>query len=84
MSVRRVVNDPRAPYVGDAVNTQANDAGSKVANRWLDQLGRVAQLGRGESDPNVTYLMLFNTNSTECYLYPNADGDALTVSTVKP
>lgn len=82
MAVRRVENDPRAPYVGGSVNTESNDASQKVSQRWLDQKGRVAELGRGELGTKITYLSLFDSAGTQYYLYVQAG--ALVCTTVKP
>lgn len=84
MAVRRVVNDPRAPYVGSAVDTESNDAGSKVLKRFLDQKGRVCEVGRGELNTKITYISLFNENGTQCYLYPDATGANPVCTPVKP
>jgi hypothetical protein len=43
-----------------------------------------AELGRGVTDPDITYLALRNANGTKCYIYPNAAGDGIVVSTTKP
>lgn len=42
------------------------------------------ELGRGDSDTDITYIMLKNANGTSVYFYPNSSADALTVSTSKP
>lgn len=39
---------------------------------------------RGVADPDVTGWIMTNANGTPCYVYPNATGDGLTVSTTKP
>jgi hypothetical protein len=43
-----------------------------------------AELGRGVSDPDITYLALRNANGTKCYIYPNAAGNGIVVSITKP
>jgi hypothetical protein len=43
-----------------------------------------AELGRGGSDTDITYLALRNANGTKCYIYPNAAGNGIVVSTTKP
>jgi hypothetical protein len=43
-----------------------------------------AELGRGTSDTDITYLALRNANGTKCYIYPNAAGNGIVVSTTKP
>jgi hypothetical protein len=43
-----------------------------------------AELGRGVSDTDITYLALRNANGTKCYIYPNAAGNGIVVSTTKP
>lgn len=49
-----------------------------------DALGVVGYLGRGVTDTSITYLALFNTNGAKVYIYPNAAGNGVTVSTTQP
>lgn len=44
----------------------------------------VAELGRGETDTDITYLALKNASGVTCYIYPDAAGTAITVSATKP
>ena len=41
-------------------------------------------LGRGDSDTDITYILLKNEGGTSVYIYPNAAGNGVTVSTSKP
>lgn len=43
-----------------------------------------AELGRGVTDVNISYLALRNTNGVKCYIYPDAAGTGLVVTTTKP
>jgi hypothetical protein len=43
-----------------------------------------AELGRGTTDADITYLALRNANGTKCYIYPNSAGNGIVVSTFKP
>lgn len=53
---------------------------------WFDEVGLVAEVGRGESDAEITYLALYSTQDggTKCYIYPNATSNGITVSDTKP
>lgn len=84
MQITRVLNDDRATAVTAASRHESNDMGSAVFKTGFDARGLVVEIGRGTTDPNKTYLALFNTNGTKCYLYPNDAGDGLVVDTVKP
>jgi len=64
---------------------QEAQAGAAADDKILDdEDGPVMAFGRGASDPNITYLALYNTNGTKCYIYPNAAGDGTITSSVKP
>jgi hypothetical protein len=43
-----------------------------------------AEIGRGASDLDITYLALRNASGTKVYIYPNAGGTGVTVSTTAP
>jgi hypothetical protein len=43
-----------------------------------------AELGRGTTDTDITYLGLRNANGTKCYIYPNAAGNGIVVTTIQP
>jgi hypothetical protein len=79
-------NDTRAERLtgpGRHEGTDMNSAGGP-AKFVEDAKGLVVEFGRGASDPRITYFALFNTNGTKCYVFPNAAGDGVLVSTVQP
>lgn len=39
---------------------------------------------RGDSDTDITYIALYNSDGEKCYIYPNATQDGITVSGTKP
>ena len=43
-----------------------------------------SEIGQGDSDTDITYMALRNENGTLVYIYPNAAGNGVTVSTSKP
>lgn len=64
---------------------QEAQGGADTDDKILDdEVGPVMSFGRGVNDPNVTYLALYNTNNTKVYIYPDAAGTGIQVSTVKP
>lgn len=64
---------------------QEDSGGAQTEAKWVaDEVGRVCGQGRGVSDPNITYIVLLNTNNQLCYIYPNAAGTGIIVSTTKP
>lgn len=81
-----VTNDARAKKVGKNRLEMAEDSGGGDSeDKWVvDELGLVTVQGRGETDTSITYYGAFNTNGTLVYFYPNAAGNALIVTTVKP
>lgn len=82
-----VSNDPRAPRLTGVNRHEMQDAqaGANTDDKTLDdEKGPVSAFGRGVSDPNVTYLALYNTNNTKIYIYPDAAGTGLIVTSVKP
>lgn len=44
----------------------------------------IAEIGRGGTDTDIGYIALPNASGTKCYVYPDAAGTAITVSTTKP
>jgi len=42
------------------------------------------EIGRGDTDTDITYIRLKNAGGTDVYIYPNATGDGVSVSTSKP
>jgi hypothetical protein len=79
-----VSNDERAAKLTGAARHEQREIGSDETKVYVDPLGIVAIIGRGESDPNVTYFALKNTNGDTVYCYPNAAGDGLLFSTSVP
>lgn len=49
-----------------------------------DGTGEIARLGRGETDSDITYMVLRNASGDACYIYPDAAGTGVTVSSTKP
>lgn len=47
-------------------------------------LQEVAEFGRGTTDIDITYIALRNASGTQVYIYPNAGGTGVTVSTTAP
>jgi hypothetical protein len=43
-----------------------------------------AEIGRGVTDTDITYIALRNASGTKSYIYPNSGGTGITVSTTKP
>lgn len=84
MTLTRRLNDPRATAISSGGRDRGHEMTAKVLEQVTDAKGVVYAIGRGESDTKVTYLKLFNTGGTACYLHPNAAGNALVVTTVKP
>lgn len=82
-----VQNNPQAlRQTGSERHEMYEDSGGagNEAKAILDPLGITALIGRGDTDTNITYLGLFNTNATLVYIYPNNAGTGLIVTTVKP
>lgn len=50
--------------------------------RWAD--GVEAELGRGTTDTDVTYIALHNETGQKVYIHPNAPANGVTASTIKP
>lgn len=87
MAFTVVTNDTRAARLTGVARHEMQEAqgGADFDDKILDdEVGPVMAFGRGVSDPNVTYLALYNTNNTKIYIYPNEDGDGLIVTSVKP
>jgi hypothetical protein len=47
-------------------------------------LVEIAEFGRGSGDKDITYLALRNASGTQVFIYPNAGGTGVTVSTTAP
>lgn len=77
-----VVNTPDAFYVPGEVGIGTSSPAEKLHIVWVS--GVDAEVGRGTTDPDITYLALRNANGTRCYIYPDAAGTGIVVSTTKP
>jgi hypothetical protein len=71
-----------ALYVKTRLGINTDSPQEKVHVVWDTNVD--AEMGRGTTDPDITYLGLRNANGTKCYIYPNAAGNGIVVSTVKP
>lgn len=77
---------------GDVVATNAGTSGGKEDNamdnlqtkNFFDKLGEVAEIGRGVTDTDITYVALRDSVGTKAFVYPTTGGAAITVSTTKP
>lgn len=79
--------DPRATRLTGVARHEMQEAqaGAQADDKVIDdEFGGVFATGRGVTNPLITYVALYNTNSVKCYIYPNAAGDGVIVSTVKP
>ncbi len=70
------------PKVSREENRETSRFHSDLINH-ISQSGGI-EFGRGVTDTEITYIALRNSNGTKCYLYPNAAGTGITVTTVKP
>lgn len=77
-------SDTSAAKLTGVARHEQSEASSGETKVFLDTLGVVAIVGRGETDPNLTYVAMKNTSGTLVYAYPNAAGNGLQFSTVKP
>ena len=84
MVLTRVLNDPRAAAVCSGGRDRGHEMGKANLENLTDAKGPVAEIGRGVTDPRITYFALYNTSGVKCYCFPNAAGNGLTVSTTKP
>jgi len=89
MAFTVVENDPTARRITSAARhgkkemTGGNNGDQEV---FTDDFGDglVAIVGRGETDRNITFVLLRNTNGDECYVYPNAACTGIIVSATRP
>ncbi len=82
-----VSNDPRATRITTAERHEMAEMGvlsGGDVKSGEDERGEVWAEGRGVNDLNITYLKLYNTNGTACYIYPNAAGTGIIVSPTQP
>lgn len=76
--------DPVATNSGKAGGTEDAAESKEETKRFFDVLGQVCEIGRGETDTDITYIALRNDSGTRCFIYPNAAGNGVIVTTVKP
>lgn len=82
-----VINDSRAAkFTGMSRHEmqEAQPGTGKETKLIFDEKGLVKVIGRGETNSLITYTGMYNASGTLCYIYPNAAGNGITVSTVKP
>lgn len=84
MAVTRVLGDPRATAATSAGGTEVNGWASKETKKFSDKDGKVADIGRGETDTNIGYIALPNEDGNLTYIYPNAAQNGVIVSAAKP
>ena len=65
----------------------------RIGNRWRcttdciiepSSYANSVEIGRGDTDTDITYIRLKNAGGTDIYIYPNAGGDGITISDTKP
>jgi len=82
-----VTNDARAAKITGMQRHEMQEAQPGTGNETkviVDEVGVVCIIGRGETNPLITYKALYNAGGTLCYVYPNAAGNGVLCSTVKP
>ncbi|MFH2036754.1 MAG: dockerin type I repeat-containing protein [Candidatus Zixiibacteriota bacterium] len=75
-------NYPDAFTVRGSIGIGTYNPGEKLHVLWDPNVD--AELGRGTSNTNITYMALRNANGTKCYIYPDPTGNTIIVSTTKP
>lgn len=80
----RSLNDPVATNAGKAGGTEDAALSAEETKRFFDKLGEVCEIGRGETDPDITYISLRRADGTRTFIYPNAGSTDVTVSATKP
>jgi len=76
------VSFPNAFYVNGDVGIGTQTPNEKLHVFWDTNVD--AELGRGTGDPDITFLSLRNANGTKIYIYPDAAGTGLVVTTTHP
>lgn len=82
-----VTNDARTTRLTGAQRHEMQEvqgSPSREGKVFFDEVGTLKIVGRGESNPLITYSAHFNSNNVLCYIYPNAAGNGIVVTTVKP
>jgi len=64
-------------------DTKGREVG-RESRTFMDMHGINSAMGRGETDLDITYLELMNEAGTPVFIYPNAAGNGLIVSTTRP
>ena len=49
-----------------------------------DVSGEMVEVDRGTTDTDITFIKLYNADGEACYIYPNADQNAIVVQAAKP
>jgi len=73
----------RLAVISGNVGIGTTSPDEKFEVEWVAD-GTDAEIGRGTTDTDITFIALRNASGTKCYIYPNATGDGITVSTTKP
>lgn len=82
-----VTNDARAAKLTGTSRHEMQEVQGTTSRETkviVDERGVVCIIGRGESNPLITYKAFYNAAGTLCYIYPNAAGNGVLCSTVKP
>lgn len=67
-----------------SVNLVQTDIGNLKLDDGNSTQSEQAEIGRGATDTDITYIALRNATGVKCYVYPNSGGTGITVSTTKP
>ena len=67
-----------------SVNLIQTDIGDLKLDDGNSTQNERAEIGRGVTDTDITYIALRNATGVKSYIYPNAGGTGITVSTTKP
>lgn len=76
-------NTTLATNPGSVVGIGTTTPDEKLEVEWVTD-GTDAEIGRGTTDTDITFIALRNASGAKCYIYPNATGDGIEVSTTKP
>jgi hypothetical protein len=66
-----------------AAGIGTNSPDEKFEVEWVPS-GTDAEIGRGTSDTDITFIALRNENGQKVYIYPNAAGNDIIATTVHP
>lgn len=84
MALSVTENDPRLRLLTSAAGTEEAAMADTVSKVFGDKRGVAARIVRGSGDTDITALVLKNEDGTEVYVYPNAAGNGLIVTTTAP